>query len=64
MNRWIKFLFCAVPCFAKVDTGTITGVVSDRSGAVMPGVKVQIVQALYPVRPVFATHPCGPAFTA
>src|SRR5437868_15479511 len=44
MNRWIKFLFCALPCFAQVDTGAITGVVSDRSGAVVPGVKVQIVQ--------------------
>ncbi len=32
MNRWIKFLFCALPCFAQVDTGAITGVVSDRSG--------------------------------
>ena len=44
MNRWIKFLFCALPCFAQVDSGAITGVVSDRSGAVVPGVKVQIVQ--------------------
>src|SRR5258708_3558270 len=44
MRRWIKFLFCALPCFAQVDTGDITGVVSDRSGAVVPGVKVQIVQ--------------------
>ena len=44
MNRWIKFLFCALPCFAQVDTGAITGVVSDRSGAIVPGVKVQIVQ--------------------
>src|SRR6266436_9811778 len=44
MRRWIKFLFCALPCFAQVDTGATTGVVSDRSGAVVPGVKVQIVQ--------------------
>jgi hypothetical protein len=44
MRRWTKFLVCALPCFAQVDTGAITGVVSDRTGAVMPGVLVRIVQ--------------------
>ena len=37
-------LLSATPLPAQVDTGAITGVVSDRSGAVVPGVKVQIVQ--------------------
>src|SRR5437868_2079885 len=45
MHRWIvQLLLCALPCFAQVDTGAITGVVTDSSGAVVPGVQVRIVQ--------------------
>src|SRR5256885_1576721 len=40
-------LTAALACasFAQVDTGSISGVVSDSTGAVIPGVRVQIRQA-------------------
>src|SRR5262249_16336319 len=37
-------LLFACAAFAQVDTGVISGVVSDSSGAVIPGVHVQITQ--------------------
>jgi hypothetical protein len=36
----LLFLFAASATFAQVQTGTITGVVTDEQGAVMPGVTV------------------------
>jgi hypothetical protein len=44
---------------AQVDTGGISGVVSDSSGAVIPGVQVQIVQENTNVRTDLATNASG-----
>src|SRR5262245_21043499 len=38
------FLCCAIPVLAQVDTGTISGVVADQTGAVIPDARVVIVQ--------------------
>ena len=45
--------FCASAVLAQVDTGAISGVVSDRSGSVMPGAKVRIVQTETNPRPIW-----------
>ena len=37
-------LLCALACFGQVDTGAISGVVTDRSGAVVPRAGVRILQ--------------------
>lgn len=37
-------LCCAIPVLAQVDTGTISGVVADQTGAVVPDARVVIVQ--------------------
>src|SRR5258708_2771852 len=36
--------FCVCAALAQVDSGSISGVVSDTTGAVIPGARVQIVQ--------------------
>src|SRR5689334_3321695 len=47
-QRNIRFLFCSVVCllttmaWSQVSTSRITGVVSDKSGAVIPGANVTI----------------------
>ena len=51
------FSVCAV--LAQVDAGGISGVVSDSSGAVIPGVRVQIVQENTNVRMDLATNASG-----
>jgi hypothetical protein len=38
------FFVCALSGFAQVDTGAVAGVVTDRSGAVVPEVQVRVVQ--------------------
>jgi hypothetical protein len=40
----LTLLLCLLPALAQVDTGAVSGVVTDRSGAVVPGTKVRIVQ--------------------
>src|SRR5688572_15470847 len=44
MSKLTKLAICAVAgslaCWAQVNRGTLTGVVSDPSGAVVPGVKI------------------------
>src|SRR5688572_32899954 len=35
--------FAAVPAFAQADRGTIQGLVTDASGAVVPGARVEVV---------------------
>src|ERR1041385_5728695 len=37
-------LFLLVPVFGQIDRGTIQGVVTDPSGAVIPGAKVKVTQ--------------------
>jgi Carboxypeptidase regulatory-like domain/TonB-dependent Receptor Plug Domain len=38
----VGLLFCSAPLFAQEKTGTLTGVVNDATGAVLPGVTVTI----------------------
>lgn len=43
--RWlclVLFLVVAVPAWCQIDTGTITGTVTDQSGAVVPNAKVSL----------------------
>lgn len=42
--RWmaLSILLSSISCFAQLNRGTITGTVTDVSGAVIPGVKVTI----------------------
>ncbi len=41
----IALLAAAVPAYAQFNTGTITGVVRDQTGGVLPGANVEIVNA-------------------
>src|SRR5882724_5631661 len=36
-------LFAQTPCFGQAFTATLTGVISDSTGAVIPGCKVQLM---------------------
>jgi hypothetical protein len=38
----LLLLLCTVPCIAQVDQGTITGTVTDPTGAVVPNAQVQL----------------------
>ncbi len=38
----LAVLIAAAPCFGQLDRGTITGTVTDASGAVVPGIKITI----------------------
>src|SRR5260370_15640864 len=44
MRTSVIVLFSALAAMAQVDTGAILGVVTDRSGAVVPGAGVKIVE--------------------
>lgn len=44
MRIFALLLVCSLPLFAQVDTGGISGVVTDRTGAVIPGAGIRIVQ--------------------
>src|SRR5260370_10337236 len=44
MRTIVIVLFSALAAMAQVDTGAILGVVTDRSGAVVPGASVKIVE--------------------
>src|SRR5260370_12376693 len=44
MGILFVFAWSALACFAQVDSGAVSGVVTDRSGAVVPGAKVRILQ--------------------
>jgi hypothetical protein len=39
MRTSVIVLFSALAAMAQVDTGTILGVITDRSGAVVPGAR-------------------------
>jgi hypothetical protein len=44
--RWlflVLFLVAAVPAWSQIDTGTITGTVTDQTGAVIPNAKVSLI---------------------
>ncbi|MDQ6665211.1 MAG: carboxypeptidase-like regulatory domain-containing protein, partial [Acidobacteriota bacterium] len=43
MRLLISFL-CAIPLLAQVDTGAVSGVVTDRSGSVVPAAHLRITQ--------------------
>ena len=46
-SRWIflaLILLAAMPVWSQIDRGTIRGQVSDSSGAVVPGAKVQVIR--------------------
>src|SRR5260370_24660878 len=45
MRTVVVALLGALAAMAQVDTGAILGVVTDRSGAVVPGAGVRIVEA-------------------
>lgn len=42
---WLLALFLCVDCAAQTGRGGITGLVTDSSGAVVPGVSVEILNA-------------------
>src|ERR1051325_4818387 len=44
MRTFVIALFSALAALAQTDTGAILGVVTDRSGAVVPGASVKIVE--------------------
>lgn len=44
MRFLVGFILLSATAIAQVDTGSISGVITDSSGAVIPGVKVQIIQ--------------------
>ncbi|ABF39643.1 hypothetical protein Acid345_0638 [Candidatus Koribacter versatilis Ellin345] len=54
-------LFCllAVPLFAQFDTGTITGTVTDSSGAAIPSVKVTVTNTGTNVQKTVTTNATG-----
>lgn len=53
------FLLGGKGLFSQVDTGTITGTITDASGAVVPGVKVTIVQVATNQQRTFTTDSGG-----
>src|ERR1035438_823086 len=53
------FLLGGQRLFSQADTGSITGTVSDASGAVVPGVKVTIVAVATNQRLEFTTDGAG-----
>jgi hypothetical protein len=57
----MKFLaaFLALPLLAQVDTGGISGTVSDPSGAVIPGVKVTLTHTETNIRTALTTNASG-----
>ena len=44
MRPVVVVVFSALAVMAQVDTGAILGVITDRSGAVVPGASVRIVE--------------------
>ena len=55
------FLICAVAAFAQGDRGTITGTVTDPTGAVVPNANIQITNSERP--PSIKLPPPTPATT-
>src|ERR1700722_12827771 len=53
------FLLCAGRLFGQVDTGSITGTLTDSSGAVVPGVKVTITDVATDRGAVISTDTSG-----
>jgi hypothetical protein len=64
-------LLPAMPVFAQIDTGIISGKVTDPSGAVVPGAKLTITQtapilraSAKPITTAYiACRPCNPGST-
>jgi hypothetical protein len=55
----LSVIFFAVAALAQVDTGGIAGIVSDKTGAVIPGAKVTIVREETGVRTELTTNAAG-----
>src|SRR5262249_23345054 len=58
-RRLFLAAFAVCAAFAQVDSGAISGVVSDTTGAVIPGVRVQIVQETTNVATDLVTNASG-----
>ena len=63
MRTLILFFFCAVcsvtSALAQVDSGAISGVITDTSGAVVPGATVTITQTTTNITTVLTTNETG-----
>ena len=59
MRHFFLTVFAVCAALAQVDSGGISGVVSDGTGAVIPGVQVQVTQENTNVRTDLTTNASG-----
>ncbi len=61
-NSWRRLALFAMSCataMAQVDTGTISGIVTDSSGAIVPGAQVRVTQQETNVHLTLPTNEAG-----
>src|SRR5262245_56179802 len=57
--RTLLLVACLPVVWAQTDSGTISGVISDRSGAVVPGVAVRVIQVEANTQTALVTNDSG-----
>ncbi|MBI3210016.1 MAG: TonB-dependent receptor [Candidatus Solibacter usitatus] len=63
LTRGVYFLLCCAMLFAQSDRGTISGTVSDSTGAIVPGAKITVTNQATNVAVTMLTNETG-AFAA